>query len=423
MKHESRTFFSGKRVVRQLTALAGAACFALAGFTAQAEPVTYNVSDLTDFSGPYADIYKQLDSCKKAALKWWNAEVGADLDAQIKLKTYDTRYDVAQIASIWPGILSSLKPVAALGVGGPDVAALQERLPDDKVIDFLGTAAYGYAWHEHAWLFNLRATYVHETAAFLNWYKANKREASGPMKIGIISSEASPAYVDIDKGIQRFAKDNPDEFEVVGVVYSEIQPTDLTQQVNRLVRKGAEVITIQTNTAMVVATQRALQALGKNDIPLFVSSHNGLAESGAAAGGLDQMEGNYEGYGYAIGVEDDSALGQYVQMLRDKYGLKGDLNASCKMGLGQFLVLARTLENAVKDNPDKDLTSEDLRNALFAHTISSEQTFGLLSDLSYSSDAPFPTPDGLKINIGTVKDGKIVRLTDDADVPAINQWN
>ena len=93
------------------------------------------------------------------------------------------------------------------------------------------------------------------------------------------------------------------------------------------------------------------------------------------------------------------------------------------MGLGQFLVLARTLENAVKDNPGKTLVSEDLRNALFAHTISSEQTFGLLSDLAYSAEAPFPKTTGLKINIGTVKDGKHVLVTNQAEVPEVNKWN
>lgn len=422
MKAEFPSFFGGKRLVRQLAALVGTACLALASLSAQAEPVIYNVADMGDFSGPYADIYKQLDNCKKATAKWWNTEVGPGINAQLNLKTYDTRYDVAQIASMWPGILASLKPIAALGVGGPDVAALQARLPKDKVIDILGTGAYGYAWHSDPWLFNVRTTYVHEAAAFLNWYRKNRRKGSGPMKIGIVSSEASPAYVDIDKGIQHYAKDHPDKFEVVGVIYAAVQPTDLTQQVNQLVRKGAEVITIQTNTAAVVATERALQALGKTNIPIFMSSHDGLAESGAAAGGLGQMEGNYEGHGYAIAAPDDSPLGQYVQMLRDKYGLTGKFNASCEMGMGQFLVLARAVEYAAKDNPGKVLVSEDLRNALFKHTITSAQTFGLLSDLRYTNAAPFPQSD-LKINIGTVKDGKIVLVTDQAPVPEVNKWD
>lgn len=422
MKTGFPSFFSGKRLTRQLMALVGAACLALTGLSAQAETATYNVADMADFSGPYADIYKQLDICKKTTAKWWNTVVGPTINAQINLKTYDTRYDVAQIASMWPGILSSLKPIAVLGVGGPDVAALQARLPADKVIDILSTAAYGYAWHSDPWLFNVRTTYVHEAAAFLNWYRAKRRKGSGPMKIGIVSSEASPAYVDIDKGIQHWAKDHPDEFKVVGVIYAAIQPTDLTQQINQLVRKGAEVITIQTNTAAVVATERALQALGKTNIPIFVSSHDGLAESGAAAGGLSQMEGNYEGHGYAIAASDDSPLGQFVQMLRDKYGLTGKFNASCEMGMGQLLVLARTIEYAAKGNPGKTLVSTDLRNALLKHTITSAQTFGLLSDLNYTNAAPFPQS-GLKINIGTVKDGKLVLVTDDAPVPEVNKWD
>ena len=62
----------------------------------------------------------------------------------------------------------------------------------------------------------------------------------------------SPAYVDIHKGTQQFAKDNPKILEIVETVYTEAQPTDLTQQVNRVLRKDAQVLQVLNNTASVV---------------------------------------------------------------------------------------------------------------------------------------------------------------------------
>ena len=54
----------------------------------------------------------------------------------------------------------------------------------------------------------------------------------------------SPTYVDIHKGTQQFAKDNPKILEIVETVYTEAQPTDLTQQVNRVLRKDAQVLQV-----------------------------------------------------------------------------------------------------------------------------------------------------------------------------------
>ena len=110
---------------------------------AQAQ-TTYNVAGIADFTGPYADVMKDIAGCRKGVLDWWNQEVGASLGVALKIKEYDSRYDVAQIASLWPGVKSELNPVAVLGLGGPDTAALQQRLPSDKIPLILATAGYGF---------------------------------------------------------------------------------------------------------------------------------------------------------------------------------------------------------------------------------------------------------------------------------------
>lgn len=381
---------------------------------------TYNIAGMADFTGPYADIMKSLIAGRWAVLNWWNEEVGKGLGIRINMKDYDTRYDTAQTSSLWPGIKSELKPIAALGLGGPDSAALQQRLPDDKIPLMMATAAYGYAWRADPWVFNPRGTYTHESGAFYLWYRQQKG-ITGPLKIGIISSEAAPAYVDIHKGLAKFAADNKDKLEVVETVFTEVQPSDLTTQVNRLVRKGAQVINIQTNTAAVVATKRALQALNRKDIPIMMSSHNGLPASGKAAGGIGQLEGDYEVYGMAIPSGDSSETRAFYDMLVAKYKLTGGWDVMTLMGMNQMLFTLRAIEAAAKDGGADKVTGEAVRNAMFKHTITSKQTFGVLPDLKFSKDAPFPLS-GMAVNIGTVKDGKYTVAAQNVPVPTVNKW-
>jgi branched-chain amino acid transport system substrate-binding protein len=399
----------------------GAVAAAGVGFPLPAAALTtYNIAGLADFTGPYADIMKPLIAARWAVLNWWNEEVGKGLGVRINLKDYDTRYDTAQTASLWPGIKSELKPIAVLGLGGPDAAALQQRLPDDRIPLMMATAAYGYAWRPDPWVFNPRGTYAHEAGAFYQWYRQQKG-VTGALKIGIISSEAAPAYVDIHKGLQKYAADNPDKLEIVETVFTEVQPSDLTTQVNRLVRKGAQVINIQTNTAAVVATKRALQSLNRKDIPIVMSSHNGLPASGKAAGGIAQMEGDYEVYGMMVASSDASEGKAFYDMLVAKYKLTSNWDVMTLQGMNQILYTLRAVEGAIKDvGPDK-ITGEALRNAMFNHTITSKQTFGVLPDLKWSKEAPFPQS-GLSANIGTVKDGKYTVAAKSVPVPSLVKW-
>ncbi len=391
----------------------------LAGSAAQAQTVV-NVAGLADFTGPYADIMKDLTSCRTGVLSWWNQEVGKGLGVSIRVKDYDTRYDTAQTASLWPGIKSELNPVGVLGVGGPDVAALRERLPTDKIPSFQATAAYAFGWQPDQWYFHPRPTYAHEAGAFFEWFKA-KRGGEKPLKIGVISSEASPAYVDIHKGVQQYAKDNPDKVELVEVVFAEIQPVDLSTQVARMVRKGVEVIYVPTNTAAVVATKRALQGLGKTNIPLLMSAHNSLPASGKALGGLEQLEGSYEVYAMAVPVDDDTSTRQFFKMLQADHKVNAAFSLPCLMGMSTALVFARAFEGAVKKAGSPNVTGEDVRNFMLASPISAKETFGVTGNLNYTSQAPFPTS-GLTVNIATVDKGKYTIVEESAPVPELKKW-
>ena len=410
--------YKTKPGLRSLLAAGAMAVAATMPMKAQAEE-TYNLALLSDFSGPYADIMPILAGGREAVFTWWNATRGKELGVTLNYKNYETRYDAAQVASLWPGIKSELNPIAVVGLGGPDVAALSERLPEDKIPMFMATAAYGFAWKEDAWIFNPRPTYSHESAGFLAWLK-EKRGGDEPLKFAVMASEASPAYVDMAKGLELYAEENPEELDLVEVIYTEVQPTDLTTQMRRVARSGAEALIVQTNTSIVVAAKRGLQANGA-DIPIMMSSHNGLPASGGALGGLDQLEGDFEAYGMAIAAEEDTNARQFYQTLVAEHGLDAPWNVVTAMGVSQGLYTVTVIQHAIEEHGAEGLTGEIVREALFAKPITTEETHGFLPTLSFTPEAPFPLK-GLKVNVGTVRDGKIAIEATGVDVPNVHKW-
>ena len=51
----------------------------------------------------------------------------------------------------------------------------------------------------------------------------------------------------------------------------------------------------------------------------------------------------------------------------------------------------------------------------------SERSFGVLPNIQYSKDAPFPT-EGMAVNIGTVEKGHYKLLEQSVPVPVLSKW-
>ena len=153
----------------------------------------------------------------------------------------------------------------------------------------------------------------------------------------------------------------------------------------------------------------------------MVSSHNGLPASGTAAGGLAQMEGDFEVYGMAIPGADMTEARKFFDMLTAKYKLNAKWDVPTLMGMNQALVAVRVLEGAIKDVGATKVTGAAMRDAIIKYPVTSKQTFGVLPDLNYTREAPFPLK-GLTVNIGTVAGGKYVTAAENVAVPVLNKW-
>ena len=387
---------------------------------AQSVPAAeYTVTCSVDYTGPYAVIMPSFVSSREAFFAWWNETKGKELGITLKDKPYDLRYDPSVVASTWPGILTGDKPIAHMGLGGPDVAALMKRLPKDKVPMTMSTGTYGFIWLPNMWVFQPRPTYAHEMAGFMNWVHQNQIK-DRPIKIGLISSKVSPAYVDMADGSNSFCKATP-WAECVGTEWVQMKPVSMVSEMRRLSRKKPDFIWIPTNTTHVIGAIKAQKELGIH-IPVVAATHNGLKASINASKDINLLEGHYDSGALDPGIDTNVPGAKIYAEYCQKLGLKNSWSLVAVQTSIMYLLTLRAVERAAEAVGPDNITGEAVYNAMYAKPFTEEDLLGLASTLTFTKDAPFSTKD-LKVKATTVKDGKQVLVSEDwIPVPEIPRW-
>jgi len=389
-----------------------------------AEATKYKVPVISDFSGAYAELFKTWVPVHKAIFAWWNDKVGKELGVELDLKHYDGRYDSTVIASMWPGILADCQPIIALGGGGADVAALQQRLPQDKVPVIYGTASYGYGWLPNQWLFQVRPTYLQEFMTAFVWYTQQHPEKK-PVKLGIMSAQITAA-LDIVKGIEKYFKDSLEPkgiAKIVATEYVDINPVDVSSQMKKIIDAKADVVIGPVTTAMSTAYIRACQMYGVN-IPTIASPHHTIFPYARAMKTYEPFEGHMVVAAHVSITDKTSKTYEFFQDLVKNYGLDEKFwNVYSMMAVNQSILAVRAVEHAAKKFGPTGLTGEKVYEAILAEPFTTEELMGSLPSLYFTKDAPFSTKN-LKVMIETVKDGKYVLATPDwVPIPTdIEKW-
>lgn len=376
-----------------------------AGAGSAAAQVEYRVPGLVDFSGPYADLTKHL-LARDAVIKWWNDHDGKKLGVKLTVKNYDTRYDGTVVASMWPGIVTEMKPIIGLGLGGADQAALQQRLPNDKVPMIYAPPGYGFGWLPNQWVFNARATYVHEWVTALAWYAAQNPQKR-PLKVAFLSTQASPAYVDFVKGVDKYIKTVLEPKGIATVVateWVEIQPVDVSSPMKKIIDAKADLIIGTGNTTMAAAALRAMQLHGVN-IPTLAAPWHTVWPLAQAMKSYVPWEGHMTVTGVVSSTDKTGKAWPFYQELAKNYGLPAEWNPMNLLGISQGLLAVRAVEHAAKKVGADKLTGTAVYDALTTGTFTEDELMGVLPTLKFNKDAPFPT-ENTKVKVEWVKDGK-----------------
>lgn len=371
----------------------------------------YKVPVISDFSGSWAQLFKAWIPMQKAVFAWWNDTEGKKLGVQLELKHYDGRYDSSVIASMWPGILAECKPIIALGGGGADVAALQQRLPGDKVPVIYGTATYGYGWLPNQWLFQVRPLYVQEWLAAILWY-ADQHPEKRPLRVAYLSCQIAAA-LDINKGFDKYI---PEVLEPKGLAkivakeYTDTNPVDVSSQVKKIIDAKADLVLGVVTPAMSSAYTRACDLYGVN-IPTIGSPHHTIWAFGKAMKTYKPFEGHLVVAAHAPVTDKNSKAYDFYQLLVEKYGLKKDsYNPYTMMALNQSIVAVRAVEHAAKKAGAANLTGQAVYDAILGEPFTKEELMCTLPTLKFSKEAPFSTVEP-KVMIETVKNGEYTLAT------------
>jgi branched-chain amino acid transport system substrate-binding protein len=377
----------------------------------------YNISQSVDYTGPFAAIMKSMDDSRRVFMEWWNETKGSTLGIKLYGKPYETRYDSSIVASLWPKILASDKPIAHLAVGSSDMYPLMARLPSDKVPMFHGTATPRMLWQPNQWIFPFHPTYIHETAAFLGWARKNLIK-DRPIRFGSFEFK-SPAVVEIQEGHIKLAKER-DWLEFLGAEWVDMKPVTVVSEMRRMAKKNPDFIRICGNTAIAIAVIKAQRELGIH-VPIVTAAHCGIQMSAKASGDMNLLEGHYDAYAGDPAIDMNIPGAKIFEEWRKKMGIKTTWdNGVCNNGIAMLLT-CRAIERAAAKVGSNNITGEALYNAMFEGPFTKESMLGLTSNLEWTKEVPFPQK-GLKISITTVKNGKQVLISDDVPVPEIPKW-
>ena len=388
---------------------------ALAGAPARAQS-TYNVSISLDYSGPFAAVMDSWYGGQQSVFDWWNETRGKTLGVKLNVKTYDMRYDASQVARTWPQILADDSPIVFLGMGTPDLVSLMKRLPGDKVPMIMGTAMVAPLWTANGWHFSFRPTYSQEFAGLFS-YLQSRRPEKRALRIGTVSTQGIPGYVDQVAGIVKLAQTYPDRFVVANSQWVDNTPINVTSQVRELLAAKPDLILVGTNTAQVVATVKAIKELGAK-VPVVTSSHNGLTEV-AKAVPLADLEGSYSVFGFAPSMDPSVSAAKTFE----KYNkTKGTWGLTAAQTASQALLATAAIERAIATVGPTKLTGQAVYDALEGPAFGPENFQGLLKSVAFTKEAPFPTAN-LSVKAVTVKDGKLVSVSSDwMAVPELAKW-
>lgn len=407
-----------RSIQSKLGGMLAAGAFALLSVAAPSTQAqtNYNVSISLDYSGPFAAVMDSWYGGQQSIFDWWNETRGKNLGVKLNVKTYDMRYDASQVARTWPQVLADDKPIVFLGMGTPDLVSLMKRLPADKVPMIMGTAMVAPLWTANGWHFSFRPTYSQEFAGLFSYLQGRLPEKR-PLRIGTVSTQGIPGYVDQVAGVVKLAQTYPDRFVVANSQWVDNTPINVTSQVRDMLATKPDVILVGTNTAQVVATVKALKELGAK-VPVVTSSHNGLTEVAKAVPMAD-LEGSYSVFGFAPSIDTSVTAAQIFE----KYNkTKGTWGLTAAQTAAQALLTTAAIERAIATVGPTKLTGQAVYDALEGPAFGPEHFQGLLKSVQFTKEAPFPTTN-LSVKAITVKDGKFVAVSNDwMPVPELAKW-
>ena len=276
---------------RSLARAALAACVGFGmGAQAQTQPVqTYSILSLLDYSGPFANRGKPVEQMQRLLVDWFNETRGPKAGIKLEFKPVDTGYDQAKTVQAYERALQDKSLVGIVTFGSPNVIAIQNRLPQDKIPAVHGGPAYSLM-KPGSWVFAPLGDYARYFAAATKWRLSTWTE-SRPLKIAFVTFDGSSGR-DWAQGVQNRIKGM--NAQVTLTEFVSPRALDVAANVEHIIAANPDLVFLATTDQLQPAILKELKA-NKFDMGKVVNSqHEGLGRLELLGVPKDAYEGTYE---------------------------------------------------------------------------------------------------------------------------------
>jgi branched-chain amino acid transport system substrate-binding protein len=388
-------------LVRVLTLMVSALCFAAATAFAQQ---SIKIGNLVDLTGPTSDQGKDISQGRIDAVQYFNAKGGIN-GKPIELVSVEYGYQPPRAVAAYKKFVEEEKVLLVLGYGTPDTEALRPYITKDKV-SYLSGSYSGHLTDPKQTPYNFPGgiDYSSQIRIFLNYVKETWTDASRKPRVAFIYADNAYGRAPIEAG-RDYAKE-------IGVelVDEQIIPTvltDATSQLLNMKKKDPDFAYINTNTQWVPVVLKDSLKLGLSS--KYVVNNYGFDERTPSLAG-EAAEG-------VMGIADvafwgDDVPGMKTLMEFHKEHHPGDTHNSPYMRGWLWVMLAAEAIKRAGDN----LNGEGVKKAL--ESLRDFDTWGLSQPFTYTAEDHRPTT---KAKLYVIKGGKLVPMRD-VEVPRNMAW-
>ena len=127
---------------RALLTAAAAAMAAALPFAAASAQESYRIVSLLDYSGPFANRGTPVEQMQRLLVDWYNETRGPERGIVLEFEPVDTGYDQAKTVQAYERAVQDPGLIGIVTFGSPNVIAIQNRLPENRIPAVHGGPAY-----------------------------------------------------------------------------------------------------------------------------------------------------------------------------------------------------------------------------------------------------------------------------------------
>ena len=371
-----------------------------AGAASNPDNRTVVIGGLYDITGGSSDVGAPYAEGEMAFFEYLEAKGGIE-GINLKLVGKDYAYKIPEAQKIYQELRDKEKVSAVLGWGTGDTEALRQQVATDKLPFF--SASYSEAFKdlkESPYNFLIAASYSDQGRTILKWIKENHKD--GNPTVALLYGDNAFGRSPIND-IKEYGKEIG--VEVVDEQIVELTATEAQSQLLNMKKKKPDYAIIQETWGATATILRDAKTLGIDTkfIGLNLASGEGIID----IVGADTADGYMGILSHALPYEDFPGMTEVKEYLDSKGKKIEDINQKFIQGWSAAKIMVAGVEAAAKNNPEGDITGEQIREGI--ESLTNFDLGGLGAPVTFTAESHTGTEE---TRLGVVKNGKWEQLTE-----------